>query len=252
MVTRRALLISGPGDEGSENYLRGALLDVGNYQRHLLSSQGGAWEPEEIEVLHSPTVGNVRVWLSLNKSHDYTFVMFSGHGSYSLYDSDQVLELRRGERIAGAELRTTFQRRTVIMDSCQVLEKGPLAKAVLSEGLRASFQQRVPDREMCRRKFWSEMDSTPNAVVALHSCAKGELSYEDDQTGGYYNSSVLISANEWVRGRSGVYDGSSALSVISTHIAAEPKTIERSGNRQHPSIVERPKSGTSFPFAVFA
>lgn len=252
MATRQALLISGPGDENSDTYLRGVFLDVRNYERHLLSPTGGAWGTNEITILHSPFPSDVRRWTQDHKDTDYTFIMYTGHGAYSLTDHDQILELRPGQRMLGQELRDTAKRRTVIMDSCQVYEQ-PLVKSRFDEAIAANAQQRTLDPERCRRKFFADVSEAPNAVVALHSCAKGESSYEDDETGGFYNSSMIGSIVDWVRTQSSSNGRDpAALSVIGAHNAATPKTTNRSEGRQHPTIIMRPKSGLIFPIAVYA
>lgn len=252
MATRRALLISGPGDENSDTYLKGVFVDIRNYERHLLSPQGGAWDKQELTTLHSPFASDVRRWLQDNKHHDYTFIMYTGHGAYTTANNDQILDLRPGQRMLGEELRSTSQRRTVIMDSCQVYERIFYRADLAEAALNAAMQKRAPDRERCRRKFFEDVSGAPNAVVALHSCSKGESAYEDDETGGYYNSSVIASIDEWVRHQTNVNDSPTAMSGIAAHMAATPKTVARSQDRQHPVIVQRPKSGLVFPIAVFA
>ena len=44
MTTKRALLITNPGEQGDENYCKGVYVDAANYRRLMLSPQGGVWE----------------------------------------------------------------------------------------------------------------------------------------------------------------------------------------------------------------
>lgn len=117
-ITRRALLISNPGESGQDNYCRGVYVDVRNYQRLLLSSEGGAWDAGEIKHLDRPTAQDVRLWVADCSLHDYAFVMFTGHGWFSSADKDRVLELRKGESIASNELLKGTNKRTLILDCC--------------------------------------------------------------------------------------------------------------------------------------
>ena len=54
-ITRRALLIANPGEVGDEDYCKGVYVDIKNYQQHLTSAEGGAWDGGEIQYLNRPT-----------------------------------------------------------------------------------------------------------------------------------------------------------------------------------------------------
>ena len=53
-MTRRALIISNPGELGAENYCEGVNKDVINYKKYLMSSVGGGWYEDEIVCLEKP------------------------------------------------------------------------------------------------------------------------------------------------------------------------------------------------------
>lgn len=118
-TSRRALLISNPGEIGAENYCKGVYVDIRNYTRLLLSPQGGSWDPSEIRHLDRPTAQNVRDWLAYFSTHDYVLVMFTGHGWYSSVDRDRILELGNKEKLQSIELRKGSSKRTIILDCCQ-------------------------------------------------------------------------------------------------------------------------------------
>jgi hypothetical protein len=40
-LSRKALLIANPGEQGQENYCKGVYVDIANYQRFLASAVGG-------------------------------------------------------------------------------------------------------------------------------------------------------------------------------------------------------------------
>lgn len=53
-MTRKMLIIANPGEAGDENYCEGVNQDVKQYKKFFTSNSGGAWEPEEIELLVRP------------------------------------------------------------------------------------------------------------------------------------------------------------------------------------------------------
>ena len=127
MPTKRALLISNPGESGDENYCRGVYVDVRNYQRFLASPEGGGWSESEIEPpMDRPTKAGLRLKIAELAGYDFTMVMFTGHGWYSSTDHDRILILRKGEEIASLDLCQNARKRIVILDCCQVVHKESL------------------------------------------------------------------------------------------------------------------------------
>ena len=49
-LSRKALLICNPGEDGAENYCKGVFVDVKRYRELLMSPIGGAWLDTEISV----------------------------------------------------------------------------------------------------------------------------------------------------------------------------------------------------------
>ena len=45
-MTRKALIISNPGELGAENYCEGVKKDVANYKNFLMSAAGGGWDAQ--------------------------------------------------------------------------------------------------------------------------------------------------------------------------------------------------------------
>ncbi|HEY1774016.1 MAG TPA: caspase family protein [Gammaproteobacteria bacterium] len=245
-------MISGPGKEGADDYLKGVEHDIRGYQAHLLSPQGGLWDAQDVNILRSPTVSQVRDWLRMYGSRDYTFIMFSGHGAFSTTDRDPFVELSPGQNMAGLELRTCNGKRTVILDSCQRYTAYTTKLALLAEVYKAdSAGRRPPSPARCRQRFLNEIEAAANMVVPFYSCSPGEYSYDDPTSGGLYNCNVLGAIDNWVEGQARKIGGASAsYSTISAHNDAKPKTEKESGGRQHPTLLQ-PKSGPYFPIAVY-
>ena len=110
--------------------------------------------------------------------------------------------------------------------------------------------------EQCRRCFDDKISKCSNGIVVQHSCSPGQTSGDDDLYGGYYISSILDSAEEWVKDKinqiqSGYYK---TYSVVQSHIDAKSKTEQKAGAKgkiQKPYI-EKTKSEPYFPFAIVA
>ena len=255
-MTRRALIIGGPGDPTVESsYLKGVLVDMLEYKRFFLSPCGGFWRETEIRELLRPSVSDVRQELISLADFDYSFIAFSGHGYFSSQTQSTILSLRKNVDFDSNELRLGGTRRTIVLDCCrEILPPQLLEKRAESLQFAAEPDQRQPDAARCRRTFEERVDAASAGLVVMHSCSRSETSGEDEQIGGYYTSSLLSFAEDWIktvaaeRWSNTVY----VLSTVEDHYAAVPRTKKLSGGRQNPTI-ERPKTLSSyFPFAVFA
>lgn len=253
-ITRRALLISNPGETGQENYCKGVYVDIKNYQRLLTSSEGGAWEESEIKHLDRPTASDVRAWLTIFSVYDYVFVMFTGHGWYSTADRDRILELKKGEQIASIELIKGAKRRTVILDCCQKEHPESLREKTAARLTAFSAEAvRTADRAACRKLFLDGIQNSPESIVKLTSCSISEVSTDDETRGGRYNGSLIECVDDWfqAQAKNQFARGGSLLSTVRAHECAAVKTRELSANKQNPTI-EKPRTEPYFPIAVFA
>jgi hypothetical protein len=258
-ITRRALLITSPGEVGDANYCGGVYVDIRNYRALLTSPHGGAWDGREtenggeIKTLDKPTAKEVRLWVTDFSQYDYTLVMFTGHGWYSSMDKDRILELKKGEAIASLELLKGTKKRTIVLDCCQrVHQESLLQKRAQMESFSNAAQGRTPNREACRTLFLNQIAAAGPGFVRMLSCQTGEYSYVSDSTGSFYNSSLIDCADGWATQQArNPWGGNATFSVAEVHVPATAETRRRSGGLQNPDI-ENNKTGPSFPFAVFA
>lgn len=252
-ITRRALLISNPGETGAENYCKGVYVDIKNYQQLLTSPVGGAWEAGEIKHLDRPSVHDVRTWIGIFSGYDYVLVMFTGHGWYSSTDRDRILELRRDERIASLELIQGAKKRTVILDCCQKVHPESIQEKLARSVLIANASLgRTPDARTCRELFSERVRTAPEGIVKLTSCAIGEVSTDDDNRGGRYNGSLIECTEDWAgtQAKNLLSYGTAVFSVVAAHECAAAKTRRLSADKQNPTI-EKPRTEPYFPMAVF-
>lgn len=242
MITRKAIIISNPGEKGDEDYCEGVNKDIENYDAYLHSSTGGAWDSKEIKTLYKPRPKELRYAFEELPLCDYGLIVFSGHGHYSTRTQSTILSINGTDDYDSSEFyNTACLKLSIILDCCRkeryILRE--FAKAV--EILEKSGSS---NRYTCRRHYNERIEECDPGIVVMHACSINEYSYDDPERGGYYSSSLIHNAKKWAESDFGI------LSVSKTHIRACSDVIRMSGGRQHPQI-EKPRSATKFfPFAV--
>lgn len=255
-VTRRALLISNPGEAGAENYCKGVYADVRNYTRLLRAAHGGAWSQDDIVHLDRPTKTQVRQAVRDLGGYHYSFVVFSGHGWYSSKEMCNVLTLRQGEELASHELLEGANKRTAVLDCCRKVYHETISeseKKAMAMTRAAAAIRRQADPHKCRELFLSRIGGASMGIVEISSCGIGETAGDDEAQGGRYSSSLIAVADVWAEEESKKpsWTPDCWASVVGAHNPATEMTKRRSGGTQNPTI-SKPRSGEYFPFAVFA
>jgi hypothetical protein len=258
-TSRRALLISNPGEIGDKHYCKGVYVDISNYRALLTAAHGGAWKPEEIETLDRPSAERVREEITKMSTHEYTMIAFAGHGWFSSTDNATALTLRKGESISSLELRRGAHKRTLALDCCREVRAQSAFKQAELRGMskfaeaRAAVK-RTPNPQLCRQKFDQDIQSASEGIVVWHSSTPPEVSGDDESFGGYYTSGLFAGANQWKEkvADDWIDTAPRAYSVVDAHEAGVKSALLLSGDTQHGRI-EKPRTGKNFfPFAVFA
>ena len=258
-ITRRALLISNPGEPNDrEHWCGGVPIDIQRYMTFLQSAEGGYWYPSEIVHLPRPTLVEARLAIARLATADYSFVAFAGHGWYSQADRSTVLVLQKGVNLNSIELRASANKGTIVLDCCreQRPESAYMEQRSKMTFSAASLRRRDPSPYVCRPLFEQEIRECAPGLVVVESCQPGQTAADSDTTGGLYTSCLLNTAEEWTNRRGeepGTY-GNAALSIVAAHIPAAAQTEQQAGGgdtAQKPSILKARTSGKFFPFAVF-
>ena len=249
-MTRFALIISNPGEDGTDSYCAGVNIDVTNYVAFLKSPLGGSWYADEIKQLYKPSQRDVVYTLQSMSSYDYTFIVFSGHGYYSAQRESTILELSRAQEIDSLELAKGENKRTVLLDCCRVVVEdvvleSTMLRAFAETGKRLSAAQ-------CRLYFDKHISDCPNGIITGYACSKGETAGDNAVDGGRYLSSLINAAQQW-------YESSKTdlsnywyhYTVSAAHDTSVQRVQRLSGGRQNPNI-DKPRSGPYFPFAIMA
>ncbi len=161
-MTRRALIISNPGEQGDEQYCRGVFRDVANYRNFLTSSCGGFWDASTVKELARPSTVEVRQAIRELAQYDYALVVFTGHGWYSTDLESTVFTLKAGQEIDSSELQQGPPKQTIILDCCRVKSTGlPLDESVIraSEALLLNCASSRLDPAQCRLYYTNHIEN---------------------------------------------------------------------------------------------
>lgn len=232
-VTRKAILIGSPGNNG--NFLEGVGSDIKNMRRFLESTKGGRWKPNEIVDLYNPSLNDVATILkSINQ--DYNFIYFSGHGYTELTTGKRMIKLR-DYSIPDTSLLCRSPKQLVIVDACRNFS---------SPGLSGipQFEDEVDHFEgSSTYELFSEyIVHSPQGKLIVHATQPGKYSY-DSPSGGYFTQALLYVATR-IRA-----DAEYAPCTINGLLHHLPKLLQRNKNSQVPTIAYR--EGTlTVPFAL--
>jgi len=248
-LNRKAVIISNPGESGSEDYCAGVHKDVANYQSFLTSPVGGLWYGSEITAMNRPSVAEVRTKMSELSTCDYALILFCGHGWYSTTLDSTCIELRDGEQIDSAELRLRSTSETLILDCCR--RKGPFIPTVRALDEKLAKAGPTINPADCRKYYDKRIQECDGGLVVMYACSTGEFANDDSEKGGLYSYNLLSGSKGWAR-TSSIDTSTKAdiLSVVSAHEQAA-SLIQQAGGRQTPHI-EKPKTSPYFPFCIVA
>ncbi len=249
MVTRKALLIANPGQQGYSDYSEGVNRDIQNYASFLRSPSGGDWQERSIEILHKPSLSQVRAGIQRLKQCNYSELIFCGQGPHASGGKSTLVDINNHEAIDLTELREGSPKHTVILDCWRGIEAPVLTGDLESEIAEAS---KLHNAAECSQYYDAYLERCSAGTVVMYSCSVNERSGEDETLGGYYSFSLLKRAQEWIKGGQAQSPRRySILTVSSAHDDAAMAVRALSEGRQTPRI-EKPRTGNYFPFAVVA
>lgn len=240
-MTRKALIISNPGEKGDENYCEGVNVDVQNYKNFLMSAEGGWWYESEIVCLEKPTPELLNKWLQQMKNIEYTIIVFCGHG-YS-YENDTIIELNKDCGYNSNSLKNGANKRIIILDCCRVVSNYLMHEKIYEYA--SAIKKSVIDSISARLYYDELIQKCSKGVVVAYSCDMDETAGDDSKNGGYYSYSLLQAARGFAE--KSIYK--SHESIVSVHNKAAESTKFKSGGTQNPQI-EKPRSLPYFPFVV--
>jgi len=244
-MPRAAILIGAPALAGHD-YLKGVDSDMKALETFLLSSNGGAWKPTEIIKLKNPNRATILgILAQLEKSVDYLFCAFGGHGHHPVTHDQTSLCINDKEEIKVSELFPAIARQTLVIDACRHLTREILELSRKTAALMEARAAPSTYHASCRALFDTAIAKAEKGRIVAYSCSTDESA--DD---GLFTPALVATSEEWAL-ENGPNHGQTAtkvLSIADSFKLAEQATL-RKNKLQNPEFVPGRRLGY-FPFAV--
>lgn len=205
MITRRLILIANNG--AKDNFLPAVTLDMQHWRSYFTSPEGGAWRDYEIKFYDNNCTKEILYkYITDNLFVDIWQIIFCGHGYAQRYANgfiETILELSPENECSVSIIKEWLckKRCLLIADSCRkVCHKSNK----VFDNLNTCMQQKKlaeSDNEqylkVCRELFVEHAfgDGKPYFVEG-YATSLNECAHDDDGTGGYYSSCLILKAME--------------------------------------------------------
>lgn len=185
-MKRKALLIGSPGIPGTKTYLEDMTKnDLTKIKNYLMSNNGGQWYDNEILLLDTNNINNVRKYIEhvRNENNDFVFCAFSGHGWYDGNQYSRVFEIGDND-LYESEFRELSKKQLSVFDSCAKVYK----PKILTENQR--FENSIAtdglDTKNYREIYNNEIIKCHQQEISLYSSSINEFSHTDEDLGGHF------------------------------------------------------------------
>lgn len=245
-MKRKAFLIESAQLQGQDD-LPGARIDISNWKNYLLSDEGGAWEPEEIQTFSKPSRTALLARLAQESLTDYVFIAFSGHGFHIKgKDLDEsMICLNDTENVPVNAMNPGNPRCSFVIDTCRelLLEEAITTAFAANEMIRSAEYR---DRAAYRGIFDAAVQMAERGIIRLFACDVDEAAGESPRSGGFYTTSLIRCCIDWHHGAP--TGASRYYSTSSAHSCAAMRTTQRQP-QQHPQY-NGGRRNNHFPLAV--
>lgn len=195
-MKRQALIIGSSYPKDHQKHLSGVSEDILNYQKLLLSANGGAWLEKEIIILRDPSLDDILNSLRYQNGADYALTIFTGHGFID--NRENLLCVNHRQSLNYKGLYSNAKRHVIIMDACRVdYSYGPTPGLF---GLDIEFEHENPIT--ARKIFDAAVARTPHGILAVFSTAANKES-QDTEDGGAFTVELMSQTIEWLNTRKG-------------------------------------------------
>lgn len=213
---------------GNSRNLPGTSKDILDFQVHLMSDHGGAWEQAEIKPLIDMSSSEIEKVLNRVKAnnYDYVIVYFTGHGGCK---DGTIMEVNPQNELMSESLFLGLAPKQLnIFDCCRAWVRGDIP---IDED-HTSANQKL--RELIRKEYDDLIDSAAPQQVRIYSCREGETSYPlTDGRGSIYTQTFLDAAKE-------LRQSVEIVRIYDCHERAAQMTIQIAMNNkvaQNPEII---------------
>ena len=236
-MKRKALIIGNSGN--SDEYLEGVEKDINNYKNFLKSPIGGAWYNDEIVISLDETKEDILQKISKirEEMNDFVFILFSGHGSYSLNRECRKLYIY-DDSIYENNLLYLASKQITIMDTCAGVEDDLLKESAMMDSIIALEHHK--DNTVYRILYESEIENSPRQQVILYSSSIDESSGDDSELGGYFAYNLLKVARRNIE---------NILDTRKAYLYAKKIVQNKTNNEQNPQC-KCSRSNNILPFSI--
>lgn len=185
-MKRRALLIGSPGITGTKTYLKDMTKnDLNKIKNYLMSNAGGKWYENEILLLDTNNINDVKKYINdvRNENNDFVFCTFSGHGWYDGNRDSRVFEIGNSD-LYESEFRELSKKQLSVFDSCaEVYMPETLTENRIIAGL---LSMDAMDNKNYREIYNNEIQKCHEQAISLYSSSINEYSQTDENLGGHF------------------------------------------------------------------
>lgn len=227
----------------------GAKQDVILLNEILISDLGGAWELNEIAILHNPSYYQIINAIAALSSVEYAFISYSGHGYHAEeLDETKVCTIENQGKpywMPISQLLPRCPKYTLSIDCCRNVETEYVAESI-ERKVAASFSQgQRPPRFKYRQLFDSQVEVAEIGGIKMYSCDLNESAGETSR-GGYFTRGLVKSAYD----HEPPSNASNLFLPMSGAFDAAYTYVETKSPQQHPQF-EPGRRNKYFPFAVY-
>ncbi len=232
-MNRIAILIGSP----SEPYLQGVAHDLENMKSFLMSSNGGAWDNDEIHIPRlDPSAQEINHYLRSCERYDFAFIYFSGHG-FTNKNENAAIALNTKEKVLVKDLANRCKKQITIIDACRGYSDYSNFTGLSGIG-KIDFD--YANLGVSRTIFKDYTEHCSDGRVLLYASQKGQNA-EDTNQGGYFSTNLLISAQELAN---------TSQQIVSNICDIFNQTYTKTQNKHQPDIEYTNKTALNLPFVI--
>ncbi len=256
-MKRIALIITNPGDEGTENYCQGVNVDNSEYKKFLMSKYGGAWistnpndENNEIIELYKPTLSQLKLELTAIKLAciEYLLVIFCGHGYYNQQYQYSMLELQTGIDVPETIFHGKAPKTCIILDSCRVFDNSGIIEVLRKIAKKEASHESKIIKLLYKNIFNRYIKKSAKGILTLYSCSVSQTAHENEMQGGDFSYELRKEGYSWISQQTNNNSKSSRVLSYRQAFVNVQQNIMRKGNNQIPQIRG---SNLDYPFCIY-
>lgn len=238
-MKRKVLIIKGKAHNDGQKQ---SFEQIGNvYAAYFDSISGGAFDPQEIEIMTEPSVADIQGLLKAGQV-DYAVLVLIGHGATQ--NGKQLFHLRDGEVINPGQMELSSSKQLVFVESCRSLRTGvpviDINDKVPNFKLGGVFRYLI-SRERAKQLYLESLASCNDGIVVCFACD------EDESAGKFrFSKTLLEKAKAWSNSSQNTM-ATLPISGLMPSVAAIVGDLAMADRkRQNPQL----QGGISFPFVV--